>query len=66
MQKLHKLALYLAEDGMKLMLSVDELNGDENIRMARKGLVKSMNHILDRLEKLKTELNVPSLQNESS
>mmetsp|Transcript_76931 Transcript_76931/g.112649 ORF Transcript_76931/g.112649 Transcript_76931/m.112649 type:complete len:188 (+) Transcript_76931:83-646(+) len=53
LEKLHKLCLSLDQDGMKVMLQIDEMQGDDTIRLARKGLVKSVNFQLDRVEKLK-------------
>jgi len=53
MPKLNKLAMITEDSGMKLMLKVDELTGDENVRAARKQLVLQLNQELDRLEKCK-------------
>mmetsp|Transcript_14711 Transcript_14711/g.22876 ORF Transcript_14711/g.22876 Transcript_14711/m.22876 type:complete len:134 (+) Transcript_14711:682-1083(+) len=57
LEKLTKLVVYLNESGMKLMLKVDEINGDDTIKVARKALVGQMNTQLDRLEKLKSRLS---------
>ena len=53
LEKMHKLCLAVDQDGMKLMLQIDEMQGDDTIRQARKGLVQAVNVQLDRIEKLK-------------
>eukprot|EP00286_Rhodomonas_abbreviata_P015971 CAMPEP_0181318838 /NCGR_PEP_ID=MMETSP1101-20121128/17225_1 /TAXON_ID=46948 /ORGANISM="Rhodomonas abbreviata, Strain Caron Lab Isolate" /LENGTH=226 /DNA_ID=CAMNT_0023426345 /DNA_START=100 /DNA_END=780 /DNA_ORIENTATION=+ len=58
-ERLHKLCMFMGEAGMKLMLKVDEIDGDENVKAMRKTLVKQSNAQLDRIEKLKSRLSSP-------
>eukprot|EP00292_Cryptomonas_paramecium_P009021 CAMPEP_0113706040 /NCGR_PEP_ID=MMETSP0038_2-20120614/27488_1 /TAXON_ID=2898 /ORGANISM="Cryptomonas paramecium" /LENGTH=254 /DNA_ID=CAMNT_0000631157 /DNA_START=23 /DNA_END=783 /DNA_ORIENTATION=- /assembly_acc=CAM_ASM_000170 len=55
--KLHKLCTIYDDMGLKLLLKVDEIDGDENTKAARKALVRRVNGELDRLDRLKKRLD---------
>lgn len=54
--KLQKLCILYDDNGLKLLLKIDEIDGDENTKAARKALVRRVNGELDRLERLKKRL----------
>lgn len=41
-QRLHQLCLWYGETGLKLMLKMDEIDGDASVKAARKALVKKV------------------------
>uniref|UniRef100_A0A7S0VQS7 Ubiquitin-like domain-containing protein n=1 Tax=Hemiselmis tepida TaxID=464990 RepID=A0A7S0VQS7_9CRYP len=53
--KIHKLVMVTEDSGTKLLLKVDEIQGDDNVRAARKALVKHLSGVCDRLDNLKTQ-----------